>query len=68
MHAGGSLLGQATDALEVLRVLLVDEVGEISSVVEDHVEGLTIGPRDGLQRTQSNLLMREENFAQKIKE
>ena len=34
--------------LDVLGELLVDEVGEVASVVEDHVQGLAVGEHDGL--------------------
>ena len=48
MHAGGGLLGNTLDAFQVLRVLLMDKVGQVASVVEDHVEGLTIWEDDSL--------------------
>jgi hypothetical protein len=32
-------------AFEVLRVLLMDKVGQITSIIEDHVQGLSIGKR-----------------------
>merc|ERR1719381_357537 len=48
MHASGSLLRQTLDSLEVLRELLVDEVGEITPIVQDHVQGLAIGADEGL--------------------
>ena len=34
--------------LDVLGELLVDEVGEVTSVVKDHVQGLAIGEDEGL--------------------
>ncbi|GMT30686.1 hypothetical protein PFISCL1PPCAC_21983, partial [Pristionchus fissidentatus] len=48
VHASGGLLGESADASQELGVLGVDEVGEVSSVIEDHVEGLSVGPDDGL--------------------
>ena len=48
MHAGGGLLGNTLDAFQILGVLLMDEVGQVASVVEDHVEGLTIWEDDSL--------------------
>lgn len=50
VHSGGRLLRQAADVLDVLGVLLVDDVGQVASVVEDHVQGLAVGPNDGLNR------------------
>lgn len=48
VNSGGGLLGESTDSGEVLRVLGVDQVGEVTSVVEDHVEWLSILEDDGL--------------------
>jgi len=48
VHAGGGLLGEALDIGQVLRVLLVDEVGEVAAIVEDHVKGLAVGEDEGL--------------------
>merc|ERR1719500_1280867 len=48
VHASGGLLRQALDSLDVLGELLMDKVGEISSVVEDHVQWLAIGEDEGL--------------------
>lgn len=50
VDSGGRLLRQAADVLNVLGVLLVDDVGQVASVVEDHVQGLAVGPNDGLNR------------------
>ena len=48
VHTSRCLLGETTDVREVLGVLLVDKAGEITSVVEDHVEGLVAG--EGAER------------------
>ena len=42
MHPGRGLFRQSLDVLEQLGVLLMDEVGEVATVVEDHVERLAI--------------------------
>jgi hypothetical protein len=43
VDTGGGLLRDTLDVVKVLGVLVVDQVGQISSIVEDHVEGLSIG-------------------------
>ena len=43
MDTGRGLFGDTLDILEVLRELLVDHRGEVTTIVEDHVEGLAIG-------------------------
>ena len=49
MHPSRGLFRQTLDVLEQLGVLLMDEVGEVATVVEDHVKGLTVlKPIDGL--------------------
>ena len=64
VHTSGGLLRQALDSLmrqttmikvpcskahlDVLGELLVDEVGEIATIVKDHVQGLAIGEDEGL--------------------
>jgi hypothetical protein len=45
VHTGGGLLGETVAALELLRELVVDKCGKISTVVEDQVEGLSGGER-----------------------
>merc|ERR1719500_2347652 len=50
VNTSGGLLGQAVDSLDVLGELLMDKVGEISSVVKDHVQWLAIGEDEGLLR------------------
>jgi hypothetical protein len=58
VHAGGGLLGNTVDTREVLGVLLVDNVGEIASIVEDHVQGLAAGEAgNGLLNTPGVLLL-----------
>ena len=42
MHPSRGLLGKSLDFLEQLGIFLVDEVGEVAAVVEDHVERLTV--------------------------
>ena len=48
---GGGLLGQSLDPGQMLGIFLVDQVGEVTSVVEDHVEGLAVREEDGLLDT-----------------
>ena len=48
MFTCGCLLGDSLDSLEELGILLVDEVGQVASVIEDHVEGLAVGEHNGL--------------------
>ena len=43
VDTGGGFLGETFDVLEVLRVFLVDKFGEVSSIIEDHVQGLAVG-------------------------
>jgi hypothetical protein len=47
VHTGGGLLGNTLDSGQELGVLFVDQVGQVTSVVEDHVESLAFG--EGLQ-------------------
>ena len=42
MHPGRGLFRKSLDFLEQLGIFLVDEVGEVAAVVEDHVERLTV--------------------------
>ena len=42
VHPGRGLFRQSLDVLEQLGVLLMDEVGEVATIVEDHVERLTV--------------------------
>ena len=44
--------------LDVLGELLVDEVGEVASIVEDHVQGLAVGEDEGLLDAPHVLLVR----------
>ena len=49
VHPSRGLFRQTLDVLEQLGVLLMDEIGEVATVVEDHVKGLTVlKPIDGL--------------------
>jgi len=43
VNTSGSLFGNTLDLGEELRVLFVNEPGEITTVIEDHVERLAIG-------------------------
>jgi len=58
VNTGGGLLGDTLDVVKVLGVLVVNQVGQISSIVEDHVEGLSIGEStEGLLNTPVVLLL-----------
>merc|ERR1719312_2223175 len=48
VDTSGGLLRETLDVSEVLGILLVDEVGEVTSVIEDHVEGLAVREDDSL--------------------
>lgn len=43
VHTSCRLLRETTNFRKVLRVLVVDEASEVTSVIEDHVEGLVAG-------------------------
>ena len=51
VDAGGGLLGETLDAGEEVGVLLVNEVGQVATIVQDHVQGLSIGEHDCLLYT-----------------
>lgn len=57
VDTGGGLLRETLDAGKKLGVLLVDDVGEVTTVVEDHVEGLTVGELEGLLNAPDELLI-----------
>jgi hypothetical protein len=58
VDTGGGLLRDTLDVVKVLGVLVVDQVGQISSIVEDHVEGLSVGEStEGLLDTPVVLLL-----------
>ena len=42
VYAGGGLLGNTVTVLEHLWVLLVDESGQVTTIIEDDVEGLVV--------------------------
>ena len=44
--------------LDVLGELLVDKVGEVTSIIEDHVQGLAIGEDEGLLNAPHVFLVR----------
>ncbi|KAF1770050.1 hypothetical protein GCK72_001867 [Caenorhabditis remanei] len=48
VNSGGGFLRKSTDSRKVLGVLGVNQVGQIASIVEDHVEWLPILEDDGL--------------------
>ena len=48
---------RTADTSEHLGVLVVDEVGQVASVVEDHVELLSVGPDEGLVNAPEVLLL-----------
>ena len=57
MHPSRGLLGKSLDFLEQLGIFLVDEVGKVAAVVEDHVERLTVlKPVDCLLNTPNRSL------------
>jgi hypothetical protein len=43
VNSGSGLLGNTLDLLEHLGVLLVNERGEVTTVIQEHVGGLTVG-------------------------
>ena len=45
MHAGGGFFGNAVDALEHFRVLLMEHGGQIAAIIQHHVgiPGLAVG-------------------------
>ena len=62
MHPSRGLLRKSLDFLEQLGIFLVDEVGKVAAVVEDHVERLTVlKPVDCLLNT-PNLRLRVSIF------
>jgi hypothetical protein len=57
VNTSGGLLGNTADTSKELGVLLVNDVGKISTVVQDHVKGLAIGEDKGLLNTPDVLLL-----------
>lgn len=58
MNTGGGLFGETSDATQKLRVLFVDVGGEITTIIEDHVQRLTTGETlDGLVDTPKVFLL-----------
>jgi len=43
VDSGGGFFRQSSDSLQKLWVLCVDEVGQVTSIVKDHVQGFAIG-------------------------
>jgi len=56
VDTSGGLLGDSLDSSEELRVLGVDQVGEVTSIIEDHVQG-TLSEEDGLLNAPDVLLL-----------
>jgi hypothetical protein len=48
VHARGGLLGEAADAAQQLRILVVHHRRQVAPVVEDHVERLAVGEEERL--------------------
>ncbi len=48
VHAGRRFLGQAVDARDERGILVVDHVGQVAAVIEDHVELRAVGPFERL--------------------
>eukprot|EP01002_Notosolenus_urceolatus_P008839 NODE_333_length_2218_cov_2290.191793_g264_i0.p2 GENE.NODE_333_length_2218_cov_2290.191793_g264_i0~~NODE_333_length_2218_cov_2290.191793_g264_i0.p2 ORF type:complete len:691 (-),score=252.53 NODE_333_length_2218_cov_2290.191793_g264_i0:39-2111(-) len=57
LDAGGGLLRHTDDVGQEVGVVLVDHVGQITTVIEEHVGALAIGPGDGLGDTPVVLLI-----------
>ena len=57
VHASGSFFGNALDSRQKMRVLGVNEIGQVTAIVEDHVEWLTVGEEDGLLNAPDVLLV-----------
>merc|ERR1712213_191361 len=57
VHTSGSFLRDSLDSSKKLWVLLVHQVGEITTVIKDHVERLTIREVDGLLNAPDILLI-----------
>ncbi len=51
MDARGGFLGEAVDAGDELGAQIMDHVGQVAAVIEDHVELGAIGPLEGLLDT-----------------
>jgi len=58
VDAGGRLLAETLDVLQVLGELLVHQVGQVAAIVQDHVQGLAVGEDEGLLDAPQVLLVR----------
>ena len=58
MHTRRGLLGEATDVPQQFWILLMHHRGEVTTVVEDHVERLVIGKEQSLLDAPVELLVR----------
>jgi len=57
VDTSGGLLRETLDASKQLRVLLVNNVGKITTIVKDHVEGLTVREEQGLLNAPDEFLI-----------
>jgi hypothetical protein len=57
VDTSGGLLGETLDTSEQLRVLLVDNVGKITTIIKNHVEGLSIREEQSLLDTPDEFLI-----------
>lgn len=48
VHSGGCLLAQTLDALQIVGETLMHQIGQITAVIQDHVQGLAIGEDERL--------------------
>ncbi|MFO1023148.1 MAG: hypothetical protein U0903_21020 [Planctomycetales bacterium] len=48
VDAGGGFFADAAEILEDFGIAVVDDGGEVSAVIEDHVEGFAVRPENGL--------------------
>ena len=49
VYTSRRLLGQSLDVLKELGVLLVHQVGQVTAIVQDKVEGTVVGEHQGLK-------------------
>jgi hypothetical protein len=57
VDTGGGLLGETLDTSEQVGVLLVDNVGKITTIIEDHVERLSVREEQSLLDTPDEFLI-----------
>ena len=51
VNSSGSLLRQTTDILEQIRMFIMDQLGQVTAIIQDHVQRLAIGEKDCLPHT-----------------